>query len=45
MIAQIIALFCYGTFYGTAVYISMAQHPEQLAAFYTEDGTLTVNTD
>lgn len=32
MIIQIIALFCCGTFFGAAVYISLAQHPATLAA-------------
>ena len=32
MIVEIIALFCCGTFYGAAVYISLAQHPAALEA-------------
>lgn len=32
MIVQIIALFCSGTFYGAALYISLAQHPAALEA-------------
>ncbi len=32
MILAIIALFCCGTFYGAAVYISLAQHPAALEA-------------
>ena len=32
MIIQIIALFCCGTFFGAAVYISLAQHPAALEA-------------
>jgi len=32
MIAQIIALFCCGTFFGAALYISLAQHPATLEA-------------
>ncbi|AQS38947.1 protein of unknown function (DUF1772) [Shewanella psychrophila] len=32
MIIQIIALFCCGTFYGAALYISLAQHPAALEA-------------
>ena len=30
MIIQIIALFCCGTFFGAAVYISLVQHPAAL---------------
>lgn len=32
MLIQIIALFCCGTFFGAAVYISLAQHPAALEA-------------
>ncbi|MCJ8321789.1 MAG: DUF1772 domain-containing protein [Colwellia sp.] len=32
MIIQIVALFCCGTFYGAALFISLAQHPATLAA-------------
>jgi len=32
MIFQVIALFCCGTFFGAALYISLAQHPAALEA-------------
>ena len=32
MVSQIIALFCCGSFFGAALYISLAQHPATLAA-------------
>ncbi len=32
MLFQIIALFCCGTFFGAALYISLAQHPATLEA-------------
>lgn len=32
MVIQIIALFCCGTFFGAALYISLAQHPAALEA-------------
>ena len=38
MIIQIIALFCCGTFFGAAVYISLAQHPATLEAGVTVGG-------
>lgn len=38
MIVQIIALFCCGTFFGAAVYISLAQHPAAIEAGVTVGG-------
>lgn len=38
MIIEIIALFCCGTFFGAAVYISLAQHPAAIEAGVTVGG-------
>ena len=38
MMIQIIALFCCGTFFGAAIYISLAQHPAALEAGVTVGG-------